>query len=161
MDDGDSCLLQFLDNGSGTITCSLDNGDTLLDYGASECRIVGRIEGREKCEVDAEWLVRQRPRLSDLLTESLWIWLRESVDDSESASIAHGCCEFSIRNPLEASLHPEFWSVGLPAFGAFSGGFKLPPGLNMTYTGILMPSLRVRGVSNDMVVYGRGTLMDR
>lgn len=118
------CGFELFDDGSWTISRSLDNANALFDNNARVGWVIGWLESGEEGEVDAEWLVGHGLALADLFAKVFWGRLCErgelkapdqrgskqggsysSLYDSKPSSVADCTGEFSVSDPLHASLH--------------------------------------------------------
>lgn len=118
--------LELLDDWTWAVSRSLDDADALLNDDAGVCWVVRRLEGWEECDVDAERLVGHGSASSNLLAQILWCRLSEccklgrmsvtclptpteaTAYYAQSTSVADRTCEFSVSNPLHATLYYRY-----------------------------------------------------
>lgn len=62
-------LLEHLDDGAGAVACGFDDADALVDDGLRVAGVVGRVDGREEGEVDAEGVLGHGAAAADFLAE--------------------------------------------------------------------------------------------
>lgn len=97
--------LQLGNDWTGAITCSLDDLDTLVDNHLSVGAIVRGDHGRQKGDVNAEWVFGHLLTPPDLISQVLGCGLGESCEDTQPSRIRHGSGQLSISNILHATLH--------------------------------------------------------
>jgi hypothetical protein len=114
-------FLEHLDDGAGRVAGRLDDADAFVEDGLRVARVVGRVDGGQQGEVDAEGLVRHALASSDLLAQGVGRRLGERREDSESAGVGHRRGHFRISHPLHAALHDGHADPQLAGEGRVEG----------------------------------------
>lgn len=97
-------LLELPDDWPGAVAGRLDDVDALVDDGLGVGAVVGRVEGRQEGDVDAEGVLGQRPALLDLFAQVGGRGEDEGRDNAEPAGVGDGARQLGVPDVLEQDL---------------------------------------------------------
>lgn len=99
-----SSLLQLGNDRAGTVSCCLNNLDTLVDDGLCISTVVWRVERRKKGDVDTEGVLGKGPALLNLLAEVGRRREDQRGDNAQATGVGDGRGKLSIADVLERML---------------------------------------------------------